>query len=133
MPRSALFWLGLVGLTATLFASRRSALIPAIVVGLVAFTFGADAVREQQEAVPGQAELDGGDAPRPCRRLHLLPPDRTSAVAPLLESIGHYPFDGSYHGDCGLVGQRLPLTSATSADEGRSRPLRCSTTVAVSE
>lgn len=115
---AALFWLSLLGLTAAVLRYRRVALVPIAAVGLAALAFGGAELRNQRAELPAQEEF--ADA----MRLDLadgfgyLPYFGYPRVAPRLEDMGHYPFDGSFDGDCGLDGQQLGEIPPIDSEDG---------------
>ncbi len=115
---TALLLLSVAGLGVALLRYRPIALLPLAALGLAAVAFGADEVAREREYLPAQEEFAAA--------MHLdLADGRQYAlfvayprVAPLLERLGHYPFDGTYDGDCGLAGQPLPRGGAVEEEEG---------------
>jgi len=115
---SALFWIAVLGLLVTVVDLRWLALVPALVLGVTAALHGGREVRFERDLLPQQEELaaalrldlaDGAD-------YFFVPYPR---VAPLLDALDHYPFDGTYTGDCAMAGQTLPASGPSDAAVGR--------------
>jgi hypothetical protein len=116
---SALLLLSVVGLAAALLDYRVLAVVPIAVVGIAAALHGQAEVDAERADLPAQEELaaamrlDLADGPQ--YALWLSYP----RVAPLLEHLGQYPFDGTYDGDCGLAGRGLSRAGTVPPEEGR--------------
>ena len=115
---SALVWIGVIGLLAVVTRYRARALVPILSVTLIALLTGGPQVRLLRSTVPDQEVFaaamrldlaDGADFAVLIDYPH---------IAPLLDEIDHYPFDGAWDGDCGLSGEQLPMTTATDPEDG---------------
>jgi hypothetical protein len=115
---SAIFLLAVLGLAAIVFHFRWMTLAPIIVVGLLAVRLGGDQVDQFIDLEPEQEEFAAAMRLDLADGYTYLPYYGYPRVAPLLEDFGHYPFDGSWDGDCGLAGQRLPPSTALDPAEG---------------
>jgi hypothetical protein len=116
---AAVFWIGLVGLAGAIVKWKSYALLPAAAVVLASVTYNSPAVDDERDLWLRQEDLAAGI------RLDLTD-DRTLTfafrppltVTPLLEKLGHYPFNGAWNADCGLLDTTYDPASATKASSG---------------
>jgi hypothetical protein len=115
---AALFWIAIAGLVVLSLHHRRIAVVPLAALAVAAALTGSEAVDTSRDFLPAQEEL--------AATIHLDLADGFGAqavayprVAPLLDELGNYPFDGSFDGDCGLAGQRVIVSPGGGEDAGR--------------
>ena len=103
VPLSAIFWTALVGLSMVIFWDRIVAVIGVCAVTLASFVSGQPAVSVMALSALQQDELAIAVRMGLGEGYGYFDP---SAV-PLMKTVDHYPFNGDFDADCGLLGEQI--------------------------